>query len=75
MDHVLGFTTRVTTRAIHHGATHYLAIHYLAIYYLVSAVDHMMQEVNYIDRRDAIVSSEHIGIVIVLVWLVNIKQN
>ena len=46
---------RSTTPAIHYGAIYHGAIHYLAIYYLVSTLDHMLQEVNYIDRRDATV--------------------
>ena len=45
MDHLL----------IHYPAIHYLAIHYLAIHYGVSAVDHMRQEANNLDRRCATV--------------------
>ena len=42
-------------RAIHYGVIHYGAIHYRAIHYGLSAVDYVMQEVKYIDRRYAAV--------------------
>ena len=51
VDHI----SRSTTRAILYGAIDYGAIHYRAIHYGLSAVDYVMQEVKYIDRRYAAV--------------------
>ena len=41
--------------AIHYGAIYYRAIHDEAIHYEESAVDHIIPEVKYIDRRYAAV--------------------
>ena len=59
-----------------HTTIHYPAIYYPAVHYGVYAVDHMMQEVNDINRRYAKEirrtdrHSHRIGI-----WLVDIIQN
>ena len=53
-------TRRRSHTAIQYSAIRYYAIRYSAIHYELSAVDHMLQEVNDVESRP----SEQIGIVI-----------